>query len=45
MVDSCESTLKLKTVDEYLHRAALFGTEPRAGAMVLMFATALAGLD
>lgn len=45
MVDSCESTLKLKTVDEYVHRAALFGTEPRAGAMVLMFATALAGLD
>jgi rhamnogalacturonyl hydrolase YesR len=45
MVDSCESTLKLKTIDEYLHRAALFGTEPRAGAMVLMFATALAGLD
>ena len=45
IVDSCESTLKLKTVDEYLHRAALFGTEPRAGAMVLMFATALAGLD
>jgi rhamnogalacturonyl hydrolase YesR len=45
MVDSCESTLKLKTVDEYVHRAALFGTEPRAGAMVLMFATAMAGLD
>lgn len=45
MVDSCESTLKLKTLDEYLHRAALFGTEPRAGAMVLMFATSLAGLD
>jgi rhamnogalacturonyl hydrolase YesR len=44
MVDSCESTLKLKTVDEYLHRAALFGTEPRAGAMVMMFATAMAGL-
>ena len=41
MVDSCESTLKLKTEDEYLHRAALFGTEARAGAMVMMFATAL----
>ncbi len=45
MVDSCESTMKLTTIDEYLHRAALFGTEPRAGAMVLMFATARAGLD
>ena len=45
MVDACESTLKLKSVDEYLHRAALFGPEPRAGAMALMFATAMAGLD
>ena len=45
MVDSCESTQKLKTEDEYVHRAALFGTEPRAGAMVMMFATALAGLN
>ena len=44
-VDSCESTANLKTVDEYVHRAALFGTEPRAGAMVMMFATAMAGLD
>jgi len=45
MVDACESTLKLKSVDEYLHRAALFGPDPRAGAMALMFATAMAGLD
>jgi unsaturated rhamnogalacturonyl hydrolase len=45
VVDSCESTANLKTVDEYLHRAALFGTEPRAGAMVMMFATAMAGLN
>ena len=45
VVDSCESTQRLKSVDEYLHRAALFGTEPRAGAMVMMFATGLAGLD
>ncbi|MEJ1965189.1 MAG: glycoside hydrolase family 88 protein [Gammaproteobacteria bacterium] len=45
MVDSCESTARLKSVDEYVHRAALMGTEPRAGAMALMFATAMAGLD
>jgi rhamnogalacturonyl hydrolase YesR len=45
VVDSCESTANLKTVDEYVHRAALFGVEPRAGAMVMMFATAMAGLN
>jgi unsaturated rhamnogalacturonyl hydrolase len=45
MVDACESTLKLKTVDEYLHRAALLGPDPRAGAMALMFAVSMAGLD
>ena len=45
MVDACESTLKLKTVEEYLHRAALLGPDPRAGAMALMFAVSMAGLD
>jgi rhamnogalacturonyl hydrolase YesR len=45
MVDACESTLKMKSVNQYLHRAALFGPDPRAGAMALMFATAMAGLD
>ncbi len=45
MVDACESTLKLKTVDEYLHRAALLGPDPRAGAMAMMFAVSMAGLD
>jgi len=45
MVDACESTLKMKSLDEYLHRAALLGPDPRAGAMALMFATAMAGLD
>jgi rhamnogalacturonyl hydrolase YesR len=45
MIDACESTFKLTSVEEYLHRAALSGPEPRAGAMALMFATAMAGLD
>lgn len=45
MVDACESTLKLKTVDEYVRRTALFGVDARAGAMALMFATSMAGLD
>ena len=45
VVDGCESTTKMKTVDEYLHRAAILGPDPRSGAMALMFATELAGLD
>jgi unsaturated rhamnogalacturonyl hydrolase len=45
MVDACESTFNLKTVDDYLHRAALLGPDPRAGAMALMFAVSMAGLD
>jgi unsaturated rhamnogalacturonyl hydrolase len=45
MADACESTLKMKSVEDYLRRAALFGADPRAGAMVMMFAVAMAGLD
>jgi hypothetical protein len=45
MADACESTLKMKSVEEYLRRAALFGPDPRGGAMVMMFAAAMAGLD
>lgn len=45
VVDGCESTAKMKTVDEYLHRAAILGPDPRSGAMALMFATEVAGLD
>ena len=45
MVDACESTMKLRSVDDYLRRASILGPDPRAGAMTLMFATAMAGLD
>jgi unsaturated rhamnogalacturonyl hydrolase len=45
MVDVCESTFNLKSIDDYVRRAALFGVDARAGAMALMFATAMAGLD
>jgi unsaturated rhamnogalacturonyl hydrolase len=45
VVDACESTTKLKTVEEYLHRAAILGRDPRAGAMALLFATEMAGLN
>jgi len=45
VVDACESTTKMKTVEEYLHRAAIVGADPRAGAMALLFATEMAGLN
>jgi len=45
VVDACESTTRLTTVADYIHRAALLGPDPRAGAMVMMFANAMAGLD
>jgi rhamnogalacturonyl hydrolase YesR len=44
-VDACESTLKMKSVEDYLRRPALAGTDSRAGAMALTFATAMAGLE
>jgi rhamnogalacturonyl hydrolase YesR len=45
VVDGCESTTKMKTLDEYLDRAALLGPDARSGAMALMFATEMAGLE
>ncbi len=39
VVDGCESTLKMKSTEEYLHRAAILGPDPRSGAMALLFAT------
>jgi unsaturated rhamnogalacturonyl hydrolase len=45
MVDVCESTFNLRTVEDYVRRAALFGADARGGAMALLFATAMAGLD
>jgi rhamnogalacturonyl hydrolase YesR len=45
LVDVCESTFNLKSIDEYVRRTALFGVDARGGAMALMFATAMAGLD
>jgi rhamnogalacturonyl hydrolase YesR len=40
-VDVCESTARMTSLEEYLRRAASLGPDPRAGAMVLMFATEL----
>ncbi len=44
LVDVCESTTRMKSLDEYLHRAAILGPDPRGGAMALLFATEMAGL-
>ena len=44
LVDVCESTMNLKSLDEYLHRAAALGPDPRGGGMALLFATEMAGL-
>jgi rhamnogalacturonyl hydrolase YesR len=39
VVDGCESTTKMKSLEEYLHRAAILGPDPRSGAMAMLFAT------
>jgi unsaturated rhamnogalacturonyl hydrolase len=44
-IDVCESTARMNSLAEYLQRAALLGPDPRAGAMVMLFATELMGAD
>ncbi len=41
MVDVCESTAGITTVEQYLQRAAIVGQDPRGGAMAMLFATEL----
>ncbi|MEN9706231.1 MAG: Unsaturated rhamnogalacturonyl hydrolase YesR, partial [Pseudomonadota bacterium] len=38
-IDVCESTAKMRAPEDYLHRAALLGEDPRGGAMAMLFAT------
>lgn len=38
-IDVCESTAKMKAPEDYLHRTALLGEDPRGGAMAMLFAT------
>src|SRR5690606_24576284 len=40
-IDVCESTARLTTLEQYLHRAAILGQDARGGAMALLFATEL----
>jgi rhamnogalacturonyl hydrolase YesR len=44
LVDVCESTNKQNTLQDYLHRAAILGPDPRGGAMAMLFATEMGGL-
>ncbi|MBK9170884.1 MAG: glycoside hydrolase family 88 protein [Bryobacterales bacterium] len=41
LVDVCTGTGKQTSLDEYLERTAILGTDPRGGAMALLFATEL----
>jgi unsaturated rhamnogalacturonyl hydrolase len=41
MIDVCESTAGLTSLDQYLKRAAILGQDPRGGAMAMLFATEL----
>jgi rhamnogalacturonyl hydrolase YesR len=45
LVDVCESTNKQRTLQDYLNRAAILDRDPRGGAMALMFATEMTGLQ
>ena len=45
LVDVCESTNKQKTLEDYLHRTAILGPDPRGGAMAMLFATEVGGLQ
>jgi unsaturated rhamnogalacturonyl hydrolase len=40
-IDVCESTARMTSLDQYLHRAAILGNDPRGGAMAMLFATEL----
>jgi unsaturated rhamnogalacturonyl hydrolase len=41
MIDVCESTAGLTSLQQYLQRAAILGEDPRGGAMAMLFATEL----
>jgi hypothetical protein len=41
LIDVCESTANLTTLEQYLQRAAILGNDPRGGAMAMLFATEL----
>ena len=44
LMDVCESTNKQATLQDYLHREAIFGRDIRGGGMAMIFSTEMAGL-
>ncbi len=44
LMDVCESTGKQSSIEAYFKREAIFGPDPRGGAMAIVLATELAGL-
>jgi rhamnogalacturonyl hydrolase YesR len=42
LVDVCESTARMTSLEQYLRRAAILGPDPRGGAMAMLFAMELA---
>ena len=45
LLDVCESTNKQKSQKDYVQRAASLGKDARGGAMAMLFATEMAGLE
>jgi unsaturated rhamnogalacturonyl hydrolase len=41
LVDVCESTARMTSLEQYVRRAAILGADPRGGAMAMLFATEL----
>src|SRR5690606_19222595 len=41
LVNVCESTARMTSLEQYLERAAILGQDPRGGAMAMLFATEL----
>ncbi len=41
LVDVCESTARMTSLEQYVRRAAILGKDPRGGAMAMLFATEL----
>lgn len=44
LIDVCEGTGKQKTLEDYLHRAAILDRDARGGGMAIYFATEMGGL-
>jgi hypothetical protein len=41
VIDVCESTARIESLEGYLQREAILGPDPRGGAMAMLFAAEL----